>query len=129
MTGENPPCDVVVLEDDDLVRDVLSDIVAAEGFTVCPVATAEDALERIGSGRCCTLLLTDVDLGPGRSGFEAARAAQERCPSLPVIYLTGRPSFGNGREFRPNERFLRKPFRTMELMDAIRSLGIDPPVA
>jgi len=127
MTGANPSCDVVVLEDDDLVRDVLSDIIACEGFAVFPVANAEAALERIQANPSCALLLTDIDLGPGRNGFEAAREAQERCPTLPVIYLTGRPSFGNDRHFRPNERFLRKPFRTMELMDAIRSLGIDPP--
>jgi len=128
MTGAIPFCDVVVLEDDDLVRDVLSEIIACEGFAVHSVATAEDALERICASNGCTLLLTDIDLGPGRNGFEAAREAQERCPSLPVIYLTGRPSFANGQQFRPNERFLRKPFRTMELMDAIRSLGIDPPI-
>ena len=45
-----------------------------------------------------------------------------------MIYLTSRPARGNGRDFGPNERFLRKPFRTLELVEAMRSLGVIPPV-
>ncbi|WP_169742740.1 response regulator [Muricoccus aerilatus] len=127
MNLPGPNFDVVVLEDDDLVRDVLTDIIEAEGFAVRPATTADDALEQIASSAGCSLLLTDIDLGPGPSGFEAARLAQEQHPNLPVIYLTGRPAHGNGREFGPKERFLRKPFRTRELVDAMRSLGVNPP--
>jgi len=127
MNLPEPLFDVVVLEDDDLVRDVLTDIIEAEGFAVRPATTAGDALAQIDSSAGCSLLLTDIDLGPGLSGFEAARMAQEKHPGLPVIYLTGRPSHGNGREFGPRERFLRKPFRTRELVEAMRSLGVNPP--
>ena len=119
--------DVVVLEDDDLVRDVLSDIIATEGFTVHVAATVEEAMQRLESSRC-GLLLTDIDLGAGPDGFAAARAAQARRPALPVIYLTGRPTHAQGRSFGPNERFLSKPFRTAELMAAMRSLGVNPPI-
>lgn len=121
--------DVVVLEDDDLVRDVLTDIIEAEGFAVRPAATADIALAHLASSGGCSLLLTDIDLGPGPDGFDAARVAQERHPALPIIYLTGRPAHGNNRHFGPNERFLRKPFRTRELVDAMRSLGVNPPEA
>ena len=127
MTLPEPAFDVVVLEDDDLVRDVLTDIIEAEGFAVLPATNAADALARIASSAGCSLLLTDIDLGPGPNGFEAARTAQEQHPGLPVIYLTGRPSHGNNRQFGPKERFLRKPVRTSELVDAMRSLGVNPP--
>ena len=127
MNLPGPGFDVVVLEDDDLVRDVLTDIMEAEGFAVCPATNVGEAMARLASSAGCSLLLTDIDLGPGPSGFEAARMAQEKHPGLPVIYLTGRPSHGNGREFGPRERFLRKPFRTRELVDAMRSLGVTPP--
>ncbi|MBP0443435.1 response regulator [Roseomonas sp. SSH11] len=129
MTGVEEACEVVVLEDDDLVRDILTDLIEEEGFAVCPAATADDALARIDANDRCSLLLTDIDLGPGLNGFEAARVAQERHPGLPVIYLTGRPAHGNNRHFGPKERFLRKPFRTPELMEAFRSLGIFPRAA
>ncbi|MBP0491314.1 response regulator [Pararoseomonas indoligenes] len=119
--------DVVVLEDDDLVRDVLTDIIEAEGFAVRPAATADIALAHLDSSAGCSLLLTDIDLGPGPNGFDTAKVAQEKHPELPVIYLTGRPAHGNARNFGPNERFLRKPFRTRELVDAMRSLGVNPP--
>jgi DNA-binding NtrC family response regulator len=119
--------DVVVLEDDDLVRDVLTDIIEAEGFAVRSAASADDAMAQIEAAGGCDLLLTDIDLGPGANGFDAARAAQERHPSLPVIYLTGRPDHANNRHFGPKERFLGKPFRTRDLREAIRSLGVKPP--
>ncbi|HEY8610036.1 MAG TPA: response regulator [Roseomonas sp.] len=127
MTCAESICDVVVLEDDDLVRDVLADIIEAEGFAVRAVSTSGDALAQLDSGGACSLLLTDIDLGPGPNGFETAKVAQERHPALPVIYLTGRPAQGNHRHFGPNERFLHKPFRTRELVDAMRSLGVMPP--
>jgi DNA-binding response OmpR family regulator len=126
MTGAEAGCDVVVLEDDELVRDVLTDIIEDEGFAVCPAATADDALAQLDAHKCCSLLLTDIDLGPGPDGFETARVAQERNPALPVIYLTGRPGHANDRRFGPKERFLAKPFRTRELIDAMRSLGVVP---
>ena len=127
MNLPEPGFDVVVLEDVDLVRDVLTDIMEAEGFAVCPATNVGEAMAGLASIAGCSLLLTDIELGPGPSGFEAARMAQEKHPGLPVIYLTGRPSHGNGREFGPRERFLRKPFRTRELVDAMRSLGVTPP--
>lgn len=127
MNLPEPFFDVVVLEDDDLVRDVLTDIIEAEGFAVRPATTADAALAQLASSAGCSLLLTDIDLGPGPTGFDAARLAQQQHPGLPVIYLTGRPSHGNGREFGPRERFLKKPFRTRELVEAMRSLGINPP--
>jgi DNA-binding NtrC family response regulator len=127
MNLERPMPDVVVLEDDELVRDVLTDIIEAEGFAVRPVATADDAIAQIDSMPRCKLLLTDIDLGPGPSGFDAARIVQERHPCLPVIYLTGRPDHANARHFGPKERFLPKPFRTTELLDTMRSLGVHPP--
>jgi DNA-binding response OmpR family regulator len=120
---------VVVLEDDDLVRDVLTDIMEAEGFVVRPAATADDAIAHIDSAGGCELLLTDIDLGPGPNGFDAAKAAQARHPYLPIIYLTGRPDHANDRHFGPKERFLRKPFRALELVDAMRSLGVVSPTS
>jgi two-component system OmpR family response regulator len=73
MNLPEPNFDVVVLEDDDLVRDVLTDIIEAEGFAVRPATTAGDALDQIALSAGCSLLLTDIDLGPGPSGFDAAR--------------------------------------------------------
>ena len=127
MAWAEPMFDVVVLEDDDLVRDVLTDIIEAEGFAVRPAATTDIALAHLESSAGCSLLLADIYLGPGPNGFDAAKAAQARHPELPVIFLTGQPAHGNNRHFGPNERFLRKPFRTRELVDAMRSLGVNPP--
>jgi DNA-binding response OmpR family regulator len=119
--------DVVVLEDDDLVRDVLTDIIETEGFAVHPSANADDALAYLDIAEGCELLLTDIDLGSGPNGFQAAHTAQERHPNLPVIYLTGRPGNRENVRLRPNERFLCKPFRMQELVEAMHSLGVNPP--
>lgn len=120
-------CDVLVLEDDDMVRDILVEALETEGYEVAACATPQEALGRIGSVPPCRMLVTDIDLGvQGADGFEVARQVRSSRPGLPVLYLSGRPYHINGRSLGACEAFLAKPLRLSDLLGKLHALGVAP---
>ena len=120
-------CDVLVLEDDDLVREVLVEVLETEGFEVVAYATPQEALGRIESVPPCRMLATDIDLGvAGLDGFAVARQARSSHLNLPVLNLSGRPHHMNGRCLGPCEDFISKPFQVSDLLGRLYALGVVP---
>jgi CheY-like chemotaxis protein len=120
---------VMLIEDDALVRRMISESLDADGMEVAGLASAEDALVLLGAGQVPDVLVADVNLGPGRlSGADLAAIARERHPEVEVVLISGRqPSgydggdpAGGGAPLRRRERFLRKPFAPEALAEAIR---------
>jgi len=106
---------VLLVDDDDQIREALSDDLEAHGYEVAVAATGEEALRRLRAGpRPCALLL-DL-LMPGMDGAEllAKVRAEEGLAGLPVIVLTGLASSKLKRLLRA-EAVLLKPFDTSEL--------------
>ena len=68
------------------------------------------------------LLVTDIGLPGGMSGFDLAVAVRKRDPLIPVLYLSGY-SDGSSSEFAeryPDAQFLAKPYDNPTLATAIR---------
>ncbi|HEY1176289.1 MAG TPA: response regulator [Phytomonospora sp.] len=110
---------VVIVEDDALLREGLSLLLAGEGFTVAAaVGDAEAFLAAVEAERP-DLAVVDVRLPPGfrADGIKAALAARRLRPGLPVLLATGYAA-----EIRPGaEPLVRldKPFTQEALADAI----------
>jgi len=117
---------VLLIEDDDLVRIMLSETLASDGIEVDGLANAEDALILLGAGQVPDVLVTDVDLGLGINGFDLADIARSRHPDVEVILISGLPPEAAGRGPRRHERFFRKPFSPAELAAAIKELAAAP---
>ncbi|MBB5696342.1 response regulator [Muricoccus pecuniae] len=116
-------CDVLVVEDQAIVRMVLVDMLEDEGLAVREAATPEDALRFMEGPAGCSVLVTDIDLGvAGMDGFVVAARGRHHTPDLSVLFLSGRPSHFNGRSYSEKERTLIKPFRREELLTAVRAL-------
>ncbi|MGH8152245.1 MAG: PAS domain S-box protein, partial [Rhodanobacteraceae bacterium] len=80
---------VLVVEDDDTVRDLAVATLSDLGYAVLKARDAEAALAIIESGAPVDLLFTDVVMpGPLKSP-ELARKARERLPHLAVLYTSG----------------------------------------
>ncbi len=77
---------VLVVDDDEAKRYVLSSWLRRAGYTVTEAATGGDALELVGS---VELVLLDVNL-PDMSGFDVCRIIKtdERTASIPVIQVS-----------------------------------------
>ncbi|HEX9964700.1 MAG TPA: PAS domain S-box protein [Allosphingosinicella sp.] len=84
-----PPRDLSILlvEDNDHVRDFANHLLDELGYRVLSAASAEEALEVLGR-EPVDLLFSDVVM-PGLSGVELARLARQRCPGLPVLLASG----------------------------------------
>jgi PAS domain S-box-containing protein len=115
---------VMVVEDDDRVREMVASQLEIFGFQVLCEASAIAAVQdydRLKEG--IDLLVTDVVM-PELSGPDLARKLKDRQPNLRVLYMTGwapaeiLPSEVLG----PGAKLLRKPFDERELKSTIRHL-------
>jgi CheY-like chemotaxis protein len=112
---------ILLVEDDEGVRELLLDVLESEGFDVDTAATAEQAVER-ASHRPIDLLLSDIDL-PGMSGAELAAHLRQHQPALRVILMSGYPDDGAIERAGLRERpiLLRKPFPTPVLLEQVKA--------
>lgn len=118
---------VLLIEDDGLVRATLSDALDREGVEVDGLSNAEDALILLGAGQVPDVLVSDVHLGTGLSGFDLADIARERHPDVEVILISGTAPLpaDDGMLTRRHQRFLRKPFAPDDLLAAIRDAAAE----
>lgn len=117
-------CDVLVIDDEPVVRQAVRRVLEANGLTV---ATADDAASGLGHPAlaACRLVLCDLML-PDRSGLEVLHELAHRRPGLPVVLITGYATADHAARAREAGAadFLAKPFEAGELMDSVgRALG------
>ncbi|WUR11918.1 PAS domain-containing protein [[Empedobacter] haloabium] len=113
---------ILVVEDDEGVRHVVLDMLAALGYRVLQAENGEQALRVIESGEPVDLLFTDVVMpGPLRSP-ELARIAQQLRPDLAVLFTSGYPqnSIVHGGRLDEGLELLSKPYRREELARKLR---------
>ena len=113
------PAKVVIVDDDEAVRDALSMMLRAAGFQVEAVASAEAFLARKPpSPPACVVL--DVRM-PGMSGLELQEKLAERGFDLPIVFLTGHGDVP--RAVRAVKRgafdFIEKPVDDQRLVAAV----------
>ena len=117
---------ILVVEDDDQVRTVVSKGLPRLGYEVLVVGNAEEALALVDKhpGRI-DLLLTDVVM-PGLSGPQLADRLTARRPETRVVFMSGYPEAQDpALGFSLNGRsYLQKPFALAELAEKIR-LALD----
>lgn len=85
-----PPCTVLVVEDDDTTRELMREILAREKWIVLEASNGRMALDVIAKS-VPSLILLDLMM-PGMDGFEltAALQAQPEWASIPIIVLTAK---------------------------------------
>ena len=117
-----PAATVLLTEDDGEIRDLLAGFLGDLGYRVLAAGDAAEALRLFETHGEIALLLTDVRLPGGTTGFALARQAQRRRPELKIIYASGHARMGERLE--PGELLgplLAKPFRLAELRRQIET--------
>ena len=111
--------DVLLVEDEAEIRELIEDAFEDRGLRVRSADSDRAAyaiLDR--EARSFDVLVTDVDLGVGTTGFDVARRARQLHPAIHVIYITGLtaqlPRFGV-----PGGEMFPKPFNPAELADRV----------
>jgi len=84
---ERPQTKVLVVDDEDFVRELLSEILEIEGCQVHCASSGAQALE-IFATTTFDCIFTDVGM-PGMSGWELAQAIRTKNQSIPIAVVTG----------------------------------------
>jgi CheY-like chemotaxis protein len=108
MPFPSAPC-LLLVDDDPLVRMVLTMGLQDKGFDVTEAATGEAALVLLEHGLQPMAVVSDIDLGEGCNGIELADRLARSHPGLRVVLISGRlrPNLNATKEQRA---FLPKPF-------------------
>src|SRR3954449_697320 len=115
--------DILVVDDDAPLRDMLTRSFEREGHRITAVADGHAALDEVGRTQFDVILL-DVALGPGPTGYDVARTLRARRNVTPVIMLTALDSEADavqGLEAGADD-YVTKPFGLAELRSRIRAV-------
>jgi CheY-like chemotaxis protein len=115
---------ILVVEDNDGVRDYACSVLRELGYKVHEAANAADALALIEKGCDVDLLFTDVVLPGGVSGRQLADKVRQLNPALPVLFTTGytRNAIVHHGRLDPGVQLLNKPYSQQELAQKISEL-------
>ncbi|HKS11610.1 MAG TPA: response regulator [Pseudomonas sp.] len=108
---------ILLVDDDDLVRAMVHDVLCAYGYHVRQASSGEQALAMLDEQ--VDLLLTDFAM-PGYNGAQMAHAARERFPRLPVVFLTGYAEL-EGLEL-PGSVVMQKPVQAEALAQVLSEM-------
>jgi two-component system, OmpR family, response regulator len=113
VSEEDPK--LLVVEDDDAIRELLASALRFAGYQTEAVATGPDGLSR-ATAKQFDLLILDVGL-PGIDGVELCRLLRARGDTTPVIFLTARREIDDVRAgFESGgDDYITKPFSLDEL--------------
>ncbi len=109
---------ILVVDDETMVRSVLSRLLAMKGHRVSEAGSGPEALEVL-QAESFDLVFTDQGM-PEMSGRELARAIRSAMPGLPIVLLTGDTDAGTPDS--DVSLVLAKPFRIEELESSIQNL-------
>jgi CheY-like chemotaxis protein len=111
---------ILLVEDNAVVRSLLAEELEGDGYTVHVAATGDEALQ-IAETRPVDLVVTDVMM-PHMTGAELARRVAERWPDTRLLFISGHTEETLGREgvFDSGIRFLQKPFSLTTLRLSVR---------
>lgn len=79
---------VLLVEDDDVVRQLTVEVLEEFGYRVHALRDAPSALELLRSDQSFDLLMSDIGL-PGMDGRALVEAARQLRPTLPVLFASG----------------------------------------
>ena len=114
---------VMLLDDDDLVREILTEVLEDSGLEVVDFADPREALGSFGAIAPPDVLVTDIDLGSTMTGIEVPAAARALWPSVLVILISGLPAHHTGQPLDPRDRYLQKPVSNDRLLRMINDFG------
>jgi CheY-like chemotaxis protein len=117
------PARCLVADDEELVREMLSDLLAQAGHAVVAAAGGAEAIERFRAEEF-DLVLTDLGMAEV-NGWQVARACKALRPDVPVLLVTGWGVELSAQELAAHgvDAVLAKPLRVDDLLGAVASFS------
>lgn len=118
----NSPAKVLVVEDDDVLRDAICDTIHYGGYQPVPAINGVDALARLDGG-AVDLIISDVQMD-AMDGHTLLREIRSTYPELPFVLVTAHGSIENAvKAMREGAAdYLLKPFEAEVLLEMVSRL-------
>jgi two-component system, OmpR family, response regulator RegX3 len=119
----SPTLSILVVDDESSLRDTLTHSFTREGHRVQAVSDGNAAIE-CATNESFDVVLLDVALGPGPSGYDVCRTLRARRNVVPIIMLTALDSEADavqGLEAGADD-YVTKPFGLAELRSRVRAV-------
>jgi PAS domain S-box-containing protein len=114
---------VLVVEDEPVVRAVIVEMLAEQGYRTLEAADGPTGVKILRSSERIDLLVTDIGL-PGMNGRQVADQARENRPGLRILFITGYAEGAAMAEgfLQPGMELITKPFDLEHLSQRIRAM-------
>jgi CheY-like chemotaxis protein len=117
---------ILVVEDEILVRLSIADYLRQCGYRVLEAGSGEAAQAVLRAGEPVDILFSDIDLGPGISGFALAKWTRRTCRDIRIILTSGAAWLADGNSDVCDRPLLRKPYDYEALAEHISGLLAAP---
>jgi PAS domain S-box-containing protein len=119
------PVRVLVVDDEEIIREVLARQLEEAGHSVLSAASGREALALLAAGEVVAALITDFSM-PGMDGLAVIRAARDIHPTLPAVLLSGYAGddalLAASGPITQSFSVLRKPVSGLQLLDRLHAL-------
>src|SRR3569832_2569725 len=108
---------ILVVDDEESIREVVSEYLRSLGFTVFAAAGSSEAYQYLQSDQHLDVLITALSL-PGVDGVALSGVARDLRPNIGVVFITGKSEgfLSRSNVLLPRSVILRKPFYFPELL-------------
>jgi two-component system, response regulator PdtaR len=121
VLSSDPAPVVLVAEDEELVRLYAADLLAAAGYKVIDVASAEAALASMADQPDIRVLFTDIQMPGKLDGIELARKVHEQWPEVLLLITSGGRQPAKA-EIADHGHFIAKPYLPNDVLNEIAAM-------
>lgn len=114
--------DIMLIDDDDGIRDFLHDLLTAQGYRVLSFDRGRPALAAFQENPC-GVVITDLGI-PDISGWDVARQVKSQAPATKIMLITGWGVQIEDAQVRASgiDHVLAKPFQVREILAQVKLL-------
>ena len=113
---------ILVVDDNDTVRQVSAALIKKLGYTVIEADCAEAGLKVLRGAPQVALLFTDIVMPGSMDGYDLAREATKLQPNIKVLFTSGYSLAQEKNDIGANAKILSKPYRRDALAQKIREI-------
>jgi len=116
---------IVIIDDDEQIREMLKQILAREGYGIFVAANGKEGMQ-IYREKQTDLVITDIIM-PEKDGLETITELRKDFPEVKIIAMSGGGSKGPESNLQAAKRLgavctLTKPVRRKEMLSAVKEL-------
>lgn len=123
MTGDDGDKNVLLVDDEALIRNNLADFLHDEGWTVFEAEDADHALAVLSDNPAIRVIVTDVQMRGSMDGLALAHHVRAHRPATMIIVASGAARIA-GTELPADATFIAKPFDLRSLLAQISTYSV-----